>query len=393
MKEKFDARKPILVTKQKKVIEDLFDRKRGIQPVSDFDDYPARRLPKKSGIRLYDVGVLKDENGVETDNVFFAPVAITMTGTSNQGINFGLPTAAQYQAKANAILQQNVETFETKCRLINKGKIASYRLFLRLGNTQEELTSTDPLWSEDGDSLDVSERLDDVAAYFRILSNPHFSATNITGVSQTKVTEEPFYNADAVPFSMLGNEQVFLCPAFQFMQSNTSGVLEQVPISGALPEGSFNSRLFVNYQTFPRIFFAENITWWKNAPLPFAWLGNAITAFYLTLEHYTNWWSIITKMKTLNTFHHLVYQYRKERFREDGALLTETFNTGTHEPTASFPKHLFPAPPALPQPYTDNRDSARAFTAQTGFQTGIGDLTAVIKQNGKFFFCWWTTNN
>jgi hypothetical protein len=342
-------------------------------------DYLARRRRPQKGLIFYDLGVIKNDSGDWVDYKF--------AGTADES---GSITPASFAAKAAAILSHGVSNLPNKFRRITKENAGIYELRMRIASGFKTLSASSEFWSEDGKSVKLDP--EQLESWFAVFKNPFFFNFNFgTGAPDiadqylkiTTVenfgTEDPDQIVENIFLD--GSETFFLCPVFCRATARTSGFINPVPVEGATdPQATFLSELRAVCQSYPRIALSNLFEWFNSSD--FFVFNNAQYESNI-LANYEKWWMNQAYLKTLAqaTLHYLRYDNLL------GGLLEESFDAA-----ASFPKHHFPAPPALPNPSVSSYNGARDYNASWSFASGAGDLIAIVKKGSAYYYVWWNTN-
>lgn len=395
-KQNFKLDDVITITRDGGELDDAAARARKKKGALDSDyeqDYQARRLQSKKGLEIYDVGSIRNPDGSFRDFLFHAAPVYSSFGQA-------LPvTRAQYTAKAAAILSENVELFESKFRKITRTTSRTFKVLIRLKNYNFVTSPEFEFWSEDGESILFPDQAVKFSEHFFWGTNPYQEAAyinpawiNPSGYFDRRVTLEPRYDGALAPASlkMDGDEKLFMLPSFCYASSHTTGLRQSVPIPNSLPEASFGSELLNYHWTYPRVGLAALHDWFAS---------NSFRVFNdarFDTNTLANWQNFNTNRDFLvnnlaQSAVHLLrirYQYTEQ---VGGQIFTRTTTRTTSEPLADHYPYpdIFPAPPALPIPYTGTYNGAREYRSSWSNFSGAGDLMSVIKKsNGVVWYVW-----
>jgi hypothetical protein len=341
--------------------------------------YPPRN---SKFMTFYDMGLLL-QGGEQVDRPFVSPSDTVINGINvTQAEDLDSVLMAQRNA---ALLAVPLNEFESTFPLIVRDISAEYALNLTIGNGaaayRETIIYNNERWKNDQlnfADLPLDER-------FRIIGAPFFATTILGGDFPDKVTSLPFFGSVDISstFVLKKDAKIFLTPAYCNPKHDTRRKLPDQPPQ--YYNEILNETLFVDYQTYPRIFFRNNALINLYPPERFIF-GQERYQEEFDFVKYNNFRQSAEFLRNqANAVMHYK-EYRVEFFEGNFLRRADIFDQRAG--------NLFtPDPPfVLPDPNGEGTevpgDSWFSYEAQWNTKTQSGLLLAIIKQGGNAYYVW-----
>jgi hypothetical protein len=331
----------------------------------------ARR--KRSGIRFYDLGWIKDGDDWITISYEDALTATALTynsdGTRNNSRKANPLTLADWQILFDAIFEIPVEEWAENYRQITEEHTQYWAMSVSFRGSGYSLSTASSHWSNGIFRPTVSGS--GTTSVNWLLA---FATLELTGA--VKVTSIYDYSASAVPFTLSANCDIFLIPHIFYRYAEATAYLTGIPVIG------YTSALNDLSGLAPRDALLETshpyfglLEAWNNNP---SWADGVQTGgTYTDIHNLINYWK---------TYH----PTRARQANRNGAVYTDTaLNVADFAPSADWP-----APPSTPSlvGYGQKIITAHSGTIpHTGSATStplFGRLFGVVRQGGQFYYFW-----